>query len=756
MESPAASSDKEPSVQTSDTVTYDGKQYKIAREGTAEILELQQTTDPKTSKNGQSKAQSVFYNPVQQYNRDLSVLAIKAFGEDLAAIRKARHQRRLDNLAKKLQEKKRKTPREWGENEETDTRVKRIKTQDQRAGPNGSSDSAMVIADEPSAHDEIQPILTSKESQQVSVNNGHASTENGNTDDAVQRAPDGPKAGKDGVTPDPQPAFRILDALSATGLRALRYAKEIPMVTSVTANDLSSSATASIKVNIEHNKVTPKVVPHTCDAVEHMHYAASQAQRLQGLYQVIDLDPYGTAAPFLDSALRALVDGGLLCVTCTDAGVFASVGYLEKTYSQYGGLPIKGPHAHEGGLRLILHAIATAAARYGLAIEPLLSLSIDFYARIFVRVHRSPVEVKFLASKTMLVYSCDTGCGAWSTQHLARPNKKEARNGDIIYSFTSATAPNTGTHCEHCGFKTHQAGPMWGGPLHNPYFVQSILDMLPHLDKKNYGTIPRIEGMLSVALNETLEDTTSHHPKKESSTDRPVPPSDPAARSNHPFFFLPSALSRILHCISPSDAAIRGALLHLGYRVTRSHTKGGSIGTDAPWDVIWEVMREWIRQKSPVKEGAVKERTAGWGIMQKDRSKIDLIEAKDIIRKVADSNNVQSISELRKDLEAALYRVSKTEDGAKAKGDVGRPESVKSMIPGGTENGNEIEDIQGIGKSETQKHASSSTPQDTPLCKLKIVFDEELGREPQGKRVVRYQVNPRPDWGPMNRAKGGI
>lgn len=48
-------------------------------------------------------------------------------------------------------------------------------------------------------------------------------------------------------------------------------------------------------------------------------------------------------------------------------------------------------------LRLVLNAIATAAARYGRSITPLLSLSIDFYVRLFVRVRTSPIEVKNLA-----------------------------------------------------------------------------------------------------------------------------------------------------------------------------------------------------------------------------------------------------------------------------------------------------------------------------------------------------------------------
>lgn len=34
-----------------------------------------------------------------------------------------------------------------------------------------------------------------------------------------------------------------------------------------------------------------------------------------------------------------------------------------------------------------------------------------------------------------------------------------------------------------------------------------------------------------------------------------------------------------------------------------------------------------------------------------------------------------------------------------------------------------------------------------------IIFDEELGADKQTKRLVRYQMNPRANWGPMSRAK---
>ena len=741
---PAATSAEDPakgSLHTLPEVTYDGKTYNIVKEGTAEILHLKQQEDTKSTKN---KSQSVFYNPIQQYNRDLSVLAIRAFGDDLVAIRKARHERRVEGLAKGKQRGQKRKRLEAGGTKDAEEpvtvkgKIDNIITAEETGDvsiPSATGTSVDGAALDRGGED------TQANGQKTSDILDHARAENatvnGNTNGGV---PLDSTAIKDDRLPIAQPSFKILDALSATGLRALRYAREIPMATTITANDLSPSAAASIRLNAEHNKLSDKINPTTGDAIEHMHRAAARAAGGPMHYHVVDLDPYGTAAPFLDAAVRAVAEGGLLCVTCTDAGVFASMGYLEKTYSQYGGLPLKGPHAHEGGLRLILHAIATSAARYGLAIEPLLSLSIDFYARIFVRIHHSPVEVKFLASKIMVVYNCDAGCGAWSIQHLARAREKKAKNGDTFYNFSPGLAPSANTLCEHCGFKTHQAGPMWGGPLHNPRFIQRILDMLPTLDKSIYGTIPRIEGMLSVALDETLEDPLSSSGTSSEASSRPVPPLNPAARAQHPFFFLPSALSRILHCVSPSDPAMRGALRGLGYRTTCSHTKAGSICTDAPWSVIWEVMREWIRQTSPIKEGALKKGMAGWEIMRKDRRNAKLMDAKNELRQALKDDSVTDAAGLKKEVEAALYRLSKLEEQSEER------EGASAREDG---------EKQGQDDNAARAGEAGSAPNtEVEASKLKIVFNEKLGREPQRKGMVRYQANPRPDWGPMNRAKG--
>lgn len=46
--------------------------------------------------------------------------------------------------------------------------------------------------------------------------------------------------------------LRVLEALSATGLRSIRYAIEVPGIKQIIANDLSTAAVKSIRENIRY------------------------------------------------------------------------------------------------------------------------------------------------------------------------------------------------------------------------------------------------------------------------------------------------------------------------------------------------------------------------------------------------------------------------------------------------------------------------------------------------------------------------
>ena len=749
-----ASSDAPP-----EPVTINGKSYRPVREGLASILAPYQENTPgneKLSKNRNNDQgnQAVFYNPIQQFNRDLTVLAITIYGEGALATKSALYEKKDRSRKSKRNGKKdaggqsngippetrkRKLDEVEVEPDDYQTETKKARVED----PASETPHVSAEAEAPSNGALSESDLAVNYHQDKAA---QTETDQGGSDPKSRRIP-----------------FAILDALSATGLRALRYAKEIPFATNIIANDMSREAVQAIELNIDHNDVKDKVHSNVGDARAYMYSKIGNEQTQPSAkyvhrFDVVDLDPYGTAAPFIDAAVQSLLDGGLLCVTCTDAGVFASTGYLEKTYALYGGLPAKGAHSHEVGLRLIIHSVAQTAAKYGLSVEPLLSLSIDFYARLFIRIHKRPNEVKLLAGTTMITYNCDSGCGAWTTQPVARNTEKKNRNESIIYKHNIAQGPTTAPHCDHCGFKMHIGGPMWAGPLHNPYFVQRMIDRTPSMDSKTYGTIDRLRGMLTVALEEDLtlasssssadlsSQTKSGSTSPTITTDAPEDPADPSLNGHTdghrgqakqekatdvaiiprlppatidvaPFLIIPNYLAKILHAQTPSEAQIRGAIRSTGYRVTRSHCKAGSIKTDAPWTVLWEIYREWVRQKCPIKAGSVKPGSPGWKILgavaagtQPDAADWILArQVRDVKDEVARGlEKTESRDDIERVLRAALYRLEHGE-------------------------GDRLAEQRG---------------------QLSVVFDEALGREKPRGKLVRYQINPRENWGPMNRAGG--
>ncbi|KAF2663112.1 TRM-domain-containing protein [Microthyrium microscopicum] len=714
-------------------VQHDGKKLTTIQEGLAYILipfDAPTTLDTKASRAGTQEKQNVFYNPIQQYNRDLTVLAIRAFGEDFISRQKEKNQRNANRTAKKQHQQKRKRPDDSSQAESPTKKLKQVESFPSEVSPSSQPTLSSIIQSQMHKSDEIDDsfgdggiadedfLLAEQNARQAGVLAGSASQP---VEAPVPKTVDIPPLQETKRQRSPHLQFRILDALSATGLRALRYVKEIPFVTSVTANDLLPAATAAIKLNIEHNALPDTMVIKTTtgNAITHMCSTHNGVP-----YSVVDLDPYGTAVPFLDSAVQAVADGGLLCVTCTDTAVFNSMGYLEKTYSQYGGLPVKGDFCHEAGLRLILHSISTAAGKYGISMEPLLSLSIDYYARVFVRLRKSPAEVKLAGGKAMIVYNCDHGCGSWTTQSFIRNQGKENKDGTLAFKHSAAQGPPAAPFCEHCGSKTHLAGPMYGGPLHNPVFIDRILSMLPDLDPQVYQTIGRIRGMLTTALEETslypvLDIPAEPKPKTvDNNTDNsgddaedskslirfsrtPAQLLDP-----HPFYFEPSSLARIIRVMSPSRAQMQGALRHLGYKCVRTHAKAGTIKTNAPFSVLWDVMREYVKQKYPKAGQSLPKTSAGWKILHKGAVKNELppSEWEEVM------------------VDQAELQIVKRDNGWRV---------MRRRAAAGDE--------QATGGSE----------------KPEIVFDEKLGKQEfdGGRGIVRYPQNPRENWGPMARAK---
>ncbi|XP_071770144.2 tRNA (guanine(26)-N(2))-dimethyltransferase [Centroberyx gerrardi] len=374
--------------------------------------------------------------------------------------------------------------------------------------------------------------------------------------------------------------LRVLEGLAASGLRSVRFALEVPGLRSITANDFSTKAAALISRNARHNAVGHLLQASCRDASMLMYEMRGKKER----YDVIDLDPYGSPASFLDAAVQAVGEGGLLCITCTDMAVMAG-NSGETCYSKYGSISIKAKYCHEMALRIILHSLDQRAGVYQRYIKPLLSVSVDFYIRVFVRVFTGQATVKNSASKQALIYNC-VGCGSF---HLQRMGKRTSHGKHMKYS--SATGPPVGPQCEHCGQRHQLGGPVWAEPLHDTAFVQKVLTAVSG-NPSRFGTAKRIEGMLSM-VTEELEDV--------------------------PLYYAVDNLSSTIHCNTPPLLQFRSALLHAGHRVSLSHACKNGIKTDAPPAVIWDIMRCW-EKANPVKREKLSESSPAFKILSTEPS----------------------------------------------------------------------------------------------------------------------------------------
>ena len=125
--------------------------------------------------------------------------------------------------------------------------------------------------------------------------------------------------------------LRILEALAASGIRSMRYALEVRNCTEIIANDFDKKAVELIDLNATQNKVNYIVKSNFDDATVLMNNSFSRKE----FFDCIDLDPYGSPANFLDSAVRTVKNGGMLLVTATDAGVLCGNG-ADTCYTKYG------------------------------------------------------------------------------------------------------------------------------------------------------------------------------------------------------------------------------------------------------------------------------------------------------------------------------------------------------------------------------------------------------------------------------------
>jgi len=325
---------------------------------------------------------------------------------------------------------------------------------------------------------------------------------------------------------------KVLDALSATGIRGIRYALETP-AEEVWLNDISDDAFRLILKNVELNLgIKGKFLSERRVAFEGEKMVIANhddANRLMAekfrYFDFLDLDPFGSPVEFLDTALRSVKRRGVLAVTATDTGVLCGA-YRNACLRKYLAEPIRGELCHEAGLRILIGTVVRYAAKYDLGAEVLLAYYRDHYFRAFLRLKSGAREADRSLSQLGYLWQDENGRFEYSEGFL--PGRPKAH------------------------------GPLWLGPLKDGEFVEGLPNEAVDHPLAHGKTLPFLK-----LLRDELD---------------------------VPFLHDTHALARRNGLQARKLADMIEILREKGYNATRTHFSPKALKTDAPFEEVLDAL----------------------------------------------------------------------------------------------------------------------------------------------------------------------
>ena len=237
----------------------------------------------------------------------------------------------------------------------------------------------------------------------------------------------------------------FLEGLSGIGARGLRAANELK-IESITINDLNPTALKMAEYSASLNNL------------KNIDFSEKEVCRFLSNYSkkgkrgsIVDIDPFGSPAPFFDCGIRATMHGGILSTAATDLQVLNGL-FQEACKRKYGGIPVRAEYGNEIAIRLILGCLRTVAARLGVEIIPMFVESDMHYYRTYVKVLNRPDQQKNIG----YILHCKN-CG-----HRKMSLEQEQE-------------------CELCKLKISVGGPLWIGKIFDREFIQNMLLEIPNL-----------------------------------------------------------------------------------------------------------------------------------------------------------------------------------------------------------------------------------------------------------------------------------
>jgi tRNA (guanine26-N2/guanine27-N2)-dimethyltransferase len=269
------------------------------------------------------------------------------------------------------------------------------------------------------------------------------------------------------------------DAFTGCGIRALRYAKEVPHVGEVVACDMNQQAVLLTEFNVKKSKLGRKIKVSHNNANSLFYERFSKSIELPR-FNLVDIDPFGTPVPYMQAALSAVKrKGSLIALTATDMPALCGV-YPKVSYRKYGGWSIRAPFSHEIAIRLLLGSMARAAFIFDKGIR----VRFAYYADHYIRAIVEPRPSASAAMKTLSEMGYIFYCGKCHAQgiFLLKPNEYPDR------------------HCDDCGEERHIAGPLFLGSLFDTPLLKKMLKLS---EEKPLGTKEKVNRILNLQISES-------------------------------------------------------------------------------------------------------------------------------------------------------------------------------------------------------------------------------------------------------------
>lgn len=264
----------------------------------------------------------------------------------------------------------------------------------------------------------------------------------------------------------PQTNLKISDPLAGSGIRALRFLKELKKgkIKEITVNDYKENFPKLFNNLLKLNKVKKdkKIIVKNQDA--------NLFLLQQTGFDYIDIDPFGSPNPFLVAAIARISRDGILAITATDTAALTGT-YPNVTKRKYWATSLKNYLMHEIGLRILIRKIQLQGVSFDKALTPILSYHKDHYFRIYFKAEKAKEK-------------CD---------EIIRQQQYFLYCANCLHFRTSVYNRETCT----CRKEFQFVGPLWTGHLFDQKLIQNMA-------KKNH--FPEEQKFLNLLAQESTID----------------------------------------------------------------------------------------------------------------------------------------------------------------------------------------------------------------------------------------------------------